>query len=206
MWSFAHGYYNAEKSDEKYSILVEFKNVNRRKMLEYIASDGEDSIYEKIKDSVVMIKNDIEFEDGYSGDELIKRIHILLVYGDKADTVSAVSFGFEKNAVTKNHNGRQSRAVSLNRKSKKEYSNKQEEEILTEFGGKLQKLNLVACKKGYFGIPIPDPKGIKYKGIGTLFYYTMLAKSDFVKMVDEVEYFAEWNWGKYKEYFTEIVT
>ena len=193
-------FYNADKEVDKYSLLVEFKNANRSKILEYISSEADDSLYGKIKDSISVIKNSIEFEGGYTGDELISRIHFIVVYGERNDTVSTVSLGYRKiQPASKDYRGRQNRAVYVERKV--ETSTKREDEILVNFGNKLRELNLTYCKKGYFGIPIRDPEAVKVKGAGKRYYFTMFSKQDFVKLIDEVEYFKEWNWGKYLEYF-----
>ena len=198
-------FYSAEKRDDKYSLLVEFKNVNRSKMLEYISSEDNDSIYSKVKDSVSMIKNDIEFEGGYTGDELIEKIHFIVVYGERNDTVTTASLGFKKvQRASKDHGGRQNKAVCVERK--KESSTKKEEEILKNFGDKLQALNLAPCEKGYFGVPVRDPAAVKLKGIGKLYYFTMFSKHDFVKLVEDVDYFSKWNWGKYIGYFSCMTT
>ncbi len=193
-------FYNADKDEAMYSLLVEFKNVNRSKILEFINSEDDDSLYGKIKDSISVIKNNIEFEEGYTGVELINRIHFIVVYGERNDTVSTVSLGFKKvKPSSKDYRGRQNRATYVERKA--ETSTKREDEILVNFGNKLQSLNLASCEKGYFGIPIRDPEAVKVKGVGKLYYFTMFSKQDFVKLIDEVGYFNEWNWGKYARYF-----
>lgn len=198
-------FYNADKDIEKYSILVEFKNANRSKILEYINSEDDDSLYGKIKDSISVIKNNIEFEEGYTGDELVNRIHFIIVYGERNDTVSTVSLGFKKvKPSSKDYKGKQNRATYVERKA--ETSTKREDEILVSFGNKLQDLDLAFCEKGYFGIPIKDPEAVKLKGVGKLYYYTMFSKRDFVKLINETDYFKQWNWGKYAERFDCINT
>lgn len=198
-------FYNADKDVNKYSLLVEFKNVNRSKILEYISSEEDDSIFSKVKDSISMIKNNIEFGDGYTGDELINRIHFIIVYGDRNDTVSTVSLGFKKvQPASKDHRGRQNRAVYVERKV--ETSTKKEDDLLSDFGNRLQELKLASCEKGHFGVPIKDPAVVKLKGIGKLYYFTMFSKHDFVKLVDEVGYFEKWNWGKYERFFSCMTT
>lgn len=196
-------FYNADKNIDKYSLLVEFKNVNRSRILEFINSEEEDSLYSKVKDSISVIRNDIEFEDGYTGDELVSRIHFIVVYGERNDTVSNVSLGFKKvQTASKDKNGRQNKAVNMARKV--ETSTKREDEIFSKFAKKIQGLNLASCVKGYFGIPVKDPEVVKLKGAGKLYYFTMFSKYDFAKLVDEVEYFDKWNWGKYKKFLQGI--
>lgn len=196
-------FYNAEKSNDKFSLLVEFKNVNRSEILKYLNSKESDSLYEKVKDSINMIKHDIQFEDGFSGMELVEHTHCVIVYGERADTVAEINLGFgSKNPAKKDEKGRQIRAVSINRNLGISSSKKTEEEILKAFGEKIQNLKLASCPKRYFGIPIYDPDLVKLKGIGDLFYYTMFTKHDFVKLIEEIEYFDNWDWGKYSTYFS----
>ena len=196
-------FYNGIQNDDRYSLLIELKNVSRKDILEYIKSDKDDSIYFKVRDTIRMIENDIDFEGGYSGKELVKTMHFIIVYGGKANTVSEVSLGFgRKNSnIEKDSNGRQIRAVSLKTNQKKSFSKKEEDEIMRKFGEKLHDLDLVACPKGYFGIPISDPNITKKKGIGNLFYFTMFTKNDFAQLIGSEKYFDTWNWGEYREYF-----
>ena len=196
-------FYNTTKDSNIYSLLVEFKDVSRKDILEYIKSEKEDSIYLKVKDTIRMIENDIDFEEGFSGRELSNVTHFVIVYGDKANTITPVSLGFGRRTsdVPKDKNGRQKQAISLKSNQRKVFSKKEEQEIMRVFGEKLQGLGLRACPKGYFGIPVSDPDMVKKKGIGNLFYFTMFTKYDFAKLVEEKEYFDSWNWGKYAVYF-----
>jgi len=148
-----------------------------------------------------MIKNNIEFEDGYTGEELVSKIHFIIVYGERNDTVSTVNLGFKKvERASKDYNGRQNRAVSVERGA--ETSIKKEEEIFRKFESRLQSLGLIPCVKGHFGVPVKDPRIVKIKGAGKLYHFTMFSKDDFAKLVGEVDYFKSWNWGRYAKYFS----
>lgn len=191
-------FYNGSNDSKRLSLLLEFKDVNRSKLLEYIKSKGNDSISEKIKYSAEILKNHIEFEGGFSGEELIFHTHIIIVYGDKADTVSNVKLGFgKKQLIQRNKKGRQSKATTINR----ERSRKDDEQILSDFKRYIKKLKFAPCEKGYFGVPVTDPDVDKNNGKKKTYCYTLFTKKDFQDVISKEKFFDEWDWGVYKEYF-----
>lgn len=194
--------YDAGSGVNGMSILFEMKNVNRSKMIEFIASREKDSIWEKVKDSIALLQREIEFSGGLTGEDLLKRTHLLLIYGGKADTVSEATLGIgKKQAVKRNDKGRQMRAASLSSGFQKKYtSKKSEEDIFRRFHEKLRKKGLASCEKGFFGIPAKDPKWEKQNG-RKLLGFTMLSKEDLCQVIEEVGFFEHWNWGNYRTYF-----
>ena len=80
-------------------------------MLEYIKKDDKDGVLSKVVDSVALLKGGLEFE-GYDPGQIVSNTHLMLVYGEKANTVSAMHPNLgSKGIVNRDRNGRQSRAV-----------------------------------------------------------------------------------------------
>lgn len=195
-------FYNGSANPEKVSVLLEFKDVNKSKLLDYIKSDGNDSIYAKLRCSAEILKNNIEFEGGFTGEELIKHTHVIIVYGDKADTVSNVQLGFgKKQVIQKNKNGRQSKAII----TKHEITRKEDKQILNNFKKKVKKLEFASCEKGYFGIPISEPDADKQNGAKKTYSYTLFTKKNFQDVIAKENFFDGWNWGVYQEYFEPAI-
>lgn len=195
-------FYNGSTNPEKVSVLLEFKDVNRSKLLDYIKSEGNDSIYSKLRCSAEMLKNDVEFEGGFTGKDLVEHTHVVIVYGDKADTVSNVQLGFgKKQVIQKNGNGRQSKATTI----KREKTRKDDKQILNDFKKQVEKLEFAPCEKGYFGIPISDPDVDKHNGAKKTYSYTLFTKKNFQEVVAKDNFFDGWNWGVYQEYFKPVI-
>lgn len=192
-------FYHAEKSEDKYSLLLEFKNVNRSGIIKYLNYEDTDSIYLKVKDTIRMLVNDIEFEDGFSGMDLVNHTHLIIVYGERADTVTEIDLRFgRKGVTTKDKNGRQNRAVpNIGLTNSRKINN----EILKSFGEKIHSMKLASCPKGYFKVTICDPEMIKRKGEDSIYNYTLFSKHNFIQLINEINYFDDWNWGKYAKYF-----
>lgn len=201
--SFDGFFYNASKENpEELSILVEFKDVNRSKLIDYINSSENDSMYDKLKCSAQILNNNIKFEGGRSGANLIKHTHVVIVYGEKADMVSDVKLGFgRKQTVSKNKKGRQVRAIQI----KAEKSRKDDKQILNEFKKSIEKLGFASCRKGYFGVPVSDPDADKQKRSEKTYSYTLLSKKDFQDVIAKEKFFNGWNWGVYQGYFNQSI-
>lgn len=190
-------FYYAKKDTEKLNLLVEMKNVSKRKMLEYMESDCQDSLYRKVCDSLELIGSRLEFEGGYSGRELIDHTHLLVVYGGRADTVSASALGFgRKTAVEKNQKGRQSKAAKL-----APVSVKNDEAVLNKFIKRVKSKGLAACSFKYFGFPSREPREEKGEK-GKERAFTMFSKEDMRRVIEDCGFFDEWEWGKYETWFT----
>lgn len=193
-------FYNPNLEDKKRNLLIEFKNVNRDKMLEYIKNDGTEGLWSKVADSVALLKDCIEFE-GYTPAELISNTHLMIVYGERANTVSTMYMNLgSKKPVPKDKHGRQSRAVNIGKQKHKFYSKKTADEVLNDFTEKVKRKGLSACPKGYFGVPIKEPDEDK-SGKENVCWYTFFSKKDFKELVSGVLFFDEWDWGIYEKYF-----
>lgn len=193
-------FYNPNEEENKRNILIEFKNVNKDKMLEYIKDDSKDGLWCKVIDSAALLTESIEF-DGYSPEELIANTHLMIVYGEKANTVSEMHMNLPgRNAVKRDKNGRQKKAVPFDRQKNKEYSKKETDEILDRFAQKIKGKQFASCPKGYFGVPIKEPDEYK-SGRERGHWYTLYSKKDFQNVVRDKRFFENWNWGVYQKYF-----
>lgn len=193
-------FYNPNIKNHKRNLMIEFKNVNKDKILEYIKSDNIDGLWCKVADSIALLTDDVEF-DGFTKQELLSNTHLMIVYGEKANTVSTMHMNLgRKSLVQKDRNGRQNKAVRFDRQKNKEYSKKEAKEIQDKFADKLKRKGLATCSEGYFGVPIKDPdvdKSRKESGC----WYTLYSKKDFQKVVGDEGFFDSWDWGMYNEYF-----
>lgn len=189
-------FYWAQKSETKLSLLIELKNVNKSTMLGYMKARDDNSIYLKVRDSLELISNRLEFEGGYSGKELIGHTHLLLVYGGRADMVSSGNIHFgEKAAAKKNEKGRQARAVPIRKPSFDDTKT-----IQDSFGEKVKKMGLASCPFKYFGFPGREPREIK-EAQGKVRTYTIFSKEDMRKAIEDCAFFDNWDWGKYSSWF-----
>lgn len=153
-------------------------------------------------DSLSLLKEKVEFE-GYSNEQIISNTHLMIVYGERADTVSVMHMNLgKKERVNKDKNGRQNGAVRFDRQNNKEYSIKETKEILNDFSDKIKAKGLAACPQGYFGVPIREPDRDKM-GKDKVCWYTLYSKRDFQKVVRDEGFFENWDWGIYGKYFEE---
>lgn len=193
-------FYNPNTNIHKRNLMIEFKNVNKDKILEFIKSDNKDGLWCKVADSIALLTDGIEF-DGYTKQELLSNTHVIIVYGEKANTVSTMHMNLgRKGLAPKDRSGKQNKAVRFDRQKNKEYSVKETKEILDKFADKLKGKGLAACPEGYFGVPIKEPdadKSGKERGC----WYTLYSKKDFQKVVRDEGFFDSWDWGMYDEYF-----
>jgi hypothetical protein len=192
-------FYNPNQVNNKRNLLIEFKNVDKDKILEYIKSEDADGLWGKVVDSIELLNN-VEFE-GYTSDKLIQNTHLMIVYGEKSNVVSTMRLNLPtKTTVKRDRNGRQSSAVKFDRQRNKEYSKKDTKEILDKFAEKIKKRDMASCPESYFGVPIKEPsedKSGKERGC----WYTLYSKKDFQTVVSRENFFHNWNWGAYGKYF-----
>lgn len=195
--------YHAGEQTDKLSILFEMKNINRSDMVSMLLSK-KDSILDKVRDSVVLLRDEIDFSGAFTGQELVEHTHLLLIYGGKADSVSEASLGIgKKQIVKKDANGRQVKAARLPVKDQHKYESKKgEKELFQRFSDELRGRGLASCKKGYFGIPVKDPKWEKQSGQKML-SFTMLSKEDLRKVIEDIRFFENWDWGVYRTYMQQ---
>lgn len=193
-------FYNPNTRGSKRNLMIEFKNVNKDKMLEYIKKDDKDGVLSKVVDSVELLKGELEFE-GYDPEQIVSNTHLMLVYGEKANTVSAMHLNLgSKGIVNRDRNGRQSRAVRMDRQKSKEYSVKETKEILDKFSDKMKSKGFASCPEGYFGVPIKEPDSDK-SGKEKCCWFTLYSKKDFQRVVKDQKFFENWDWGVYGKYF-----
>ncbi len=81
-------------------------------------------------------------------------------------------------------------------------SKKGEKELFQRFSDELRGRGLASCKKGYFGIPVKDPKWEKQSGQKML-SFTMLSKEDLRKVIEDIRFFENWDWGVYRTYMQQ---
>ncbi len=192
-------FYYPNTEDNKRNLMIEFKNVNKSKIIEYIKRDDKDGLWCKVMDSVSLLRESIGFE-GYNDEQIISNTHLMIVYGERADTVSAMHMNLgSKKSVSKDKCGRQNSAVRFDRQYEKEYSIKETKEILDKFSDKIKAKGLAACPKGYFGVPIREPDQDK-SGKDKVCWYTLYSKKDFQKVVGDEGFFENWDWGIYSKY------
>lgn len=185
------------------NLMIEFKNVNKNKILEYMRDNGKDGLWQKVAGSEILLGKKVEF-DGYNDGELIPNTHLMIVYGERADVVSTMHMNLgEKSTVSRNKAGRQDRAVRITKQKNKQYSKKETKEILDEFAGKMRKKGFACCSEGYFGIPIKEPDAERL-GKEERYWYTLYSKQDFQRVVSDIKFFENWNWGVYGKYFEQI--
>lgn len=187
-------FYNAGFSLHKKHFLGEFKNTQKSKMLEFIASDERDGIKSKVLSSLNMLRKDISFsgteeeKNGLEGD-----VHLFLVYGEKNDVASDTDLKqlLPKGAsISRGHNRRQNHASRQSRTAS--VSRKRTNEILTRFSDYLERKGFSPCSEKEFpGDAIPET--IKSQG-EKIRYFSMFSAYDFATVVNN-GYFDTWEWG-----------
>ena len=193
-------FYYASKDGNNKSIMFEYKNVSKEILLTKYWGEDDKSIYQKVRDSINIIKNEVSFEDGYNGDELINNTHLVIIYAEN-NLVSEAGIGkIQKQKVERDVNGRQ-RGASKNIRFNRMVTKKSIEEKMDEFCVRLSKLGMAEVVYDYFGVSNIDPKAKQRKGFGKNRQFSLMTKSDWKKVIEEKEFFKEWNWGSYKDLF-----
>lgn len=191
-------FYNFEPNDDELHYLVEMKNVkSKRDMLKMLKEEGNDGIYNKINDSVLMIKGELEFGGLHEHDDIILHTHFFIVYPGKNDVPARGSISrLTKVRVERDGRSKQNRAGRNNI-----VSDKRETEIYANFGDKVRRLGLAACDESLFpGAALPRAK--KIKGRGEQRQFSLFSARDFAKIIDS-GFFTAWKWGKYQKYFVK---
>lgn len=193
-------FYYASKDGKNKSIMFEYKNVSKEILLTKYWGEDDKSIYQKVRDSINIIKNEVSFEDGYNGEELINNTHLVIIYAEN-NLVSEAGIGkIQKQKVERDVNGRQ-RGASKNIRFNRMVTKKSIEEKMDEFCVKLSKLGMAEVVYDYFGVSNIDPKAKQRKGFEKNRQFSLMTKSDWKKVIEEKEFFKEWNWGSYKDLF-----
>lgn len=183
---------------KKFSLLIEFKNCDRKNLDKYLDIMSKDSILTKLKDSKNLIVSNLEFQGKFSGELLIKNTHIVVVYNGKNNKpVNNTNLKhILKQQVSHNSKGKQNRAINLNTHTKNKDS---------KFSLEVKKLGYTSCLENDFSVPA-KPQAEKLKGVGKIRYFSIFSAQDFKKLVelksqnDDCVYLQDWDWGEYCEY------
>ena len=189
-------FYNFEPNDGELHYLVEMKNVKGKKdMLKMLKDEGKNGIYDKLNDSVLMIKSELEFGGLHEHDDIIVHTHFFIVYPGKNDVPTMKPIlKLKKTEVDRDGRNKQKRAGR-----KLTVSDKEETEIYVDFGNKVHKLGLAACDESLFpGEALPRAR--KVKGRCEQRQFSIFSARDFAKIIDS-GFFTDWKWGSYQNYF-----
>lgn len=177
--------------------LAEFKNVDKKTILKLMKDNASaDSIYRKVRDSVQMIRFELEFQGNVEHDEIVSHMHFFLVYGGKNNMPV-------RNPVKMPGRAKVNRDISGKQKSAGRMhidSDKRENETYERFGNSIAALGLAACDEGVFpGEALPRTKKF-VKGGEKVRQFSVFSARDFAKIVD-AGFFDTWDWGTYHTYF-----
>lgn len=181
-------------SGTRKSILAEFKNSPKSKVMELIRLDVKESesIQGKLASMVRMIQEDLLFGGKYDNEELVKHTHFLLVYNGKNDVpVSNVrDYLPRKTEVKRDGKKKQNRAARNVVSSRKETDN-----ILDRFAEYVEKSGLCDCTRDEFpGSALPRLS--KSKAGKKTRKFSLFSVSDFAEIVMD-GFFESWDWGEY---------
>lgn len=179
------------------NFLIEFKNCTRKTLeRRYLDPKQKDYILQKFYDAKKLITKKLSFSNYDNGDCFISKTHIIIVYDGKNDSVSRFPQSkIEKSNVSRDHNGKQNRA------SRVSFTDKNIENPIEErFCEEINKLRFAKCKKEYFPIPgVPNFK--RNKAYGKIRDCSFFSAEDFVKLIEEYNFFDEFDYGVYQLYF-----
>jgi hypothetical protein len=189
-------FYNFCPNEGEMHYLLELKNANKKRVLAMLEDEGKDGIYNKVNDSVQMIKHQLEFGGTEEQNDIILHTHFLLVYAGKNDVPAREPIEtLQKTTVLHDTRGKQRRAGRM-----KFDSEKKESQIYDYFGNKINKLGLAACSEDVFpGEALPRARKME-KGRGKQRAFSLLSAHDFAVIVDS-DFFSDWKWGSYGTYF-----
>ena len=195
-------FYYGLMEENKKSILFEYKNVDKKTLVDKYMGKDDKSILGKVKESIDIIKSNVIFSGGYTGDKLVDNIHLVIIYAENDVTSDARIDTIKKNKVEKDVNGKQKRAAS-NIKFNKISSKKSLNDKINEFGETIHKYGLTSTDEDYFGISNLDPEVKKLKGQGKTRPFSMMSKMEWKRVIEDRSFFENWDWGEYKTYFTK---
>lgn len=189
-------FYNFYPGDEDQHYLAELKNANKKTILSLLEDEGKDGIYQKVSDSIQMIKKQLEFGGKHERDDIVIHTHFFIVYAGKNDVPSRGPLKLvKKTAVARDSRGKQQKAGRM-----LSDSGKKETEAYERFGNKIHNLGLASCDEATFpGDALPRARKI-IKGRGRQRVFSLFSAHDFAVIVDS-GFFDGWNWGDYQQYF-----
>ena len=183
--------------EEHLNFLIEFKNCSKKTLEQYYLNPKQnDYILQKFNDAKKLITRKLSFSDYDNGDCFISKTHIIVVYNGKNDSLSRFpQKKTEKNHVSRDNNGKQNRA------SKVSFTDMNIENLIEErFGEEINKLKFAKCKKEYFPIP-GEPSFKRNKAYGKIRDCSFFSAEDFVKLIEEYNFFDKFDYGEYQLYF-----
>lgn len=187
-------FYNFMCGEEEQHFLCELKNVDKKTILNLLNDEGKDGVYNKVKDSVQMIKTQLLFGGNQENDKIIQHTHFLVIYSGKNNVPSKSPVKMVgKTKVGRDASQKQCKAARISVDSEKK-----DLEIYDRFGEKIIKLGLQYCCEDVFpGDALPRAKKI-LKGGEKVRAFSIFSANDFAKIIDS-DFFASWKWGEYQD-------
>ena len=189
-------FYNFQQEAEELHYLAELKNIDKKELLSMLADLGQDGMFNKVSDSVQLIKKELEFGGSQEHEELVCHTHFFVVYAGKNNVPAQrpIEMPGRRN-VSRDKQGKQNRAGRMVTNSEK-----REREIYDRFGEWILKLGLKACREDLFpGKALPRARKIG-QGSSKVRLYSIFSAHDFAEILDH-GFFDMWKWGKYEDYF-----
>lgn len=176
------------------SILAEFKNSSKSKVLNLIRLDikESESIRGKLASTVMMMQEDLLFGGKYENEKLVQHTHFLVVYDGKNDVPVSDVRGYmpRKKEVERDEKKKQRRAARYVVTSRKET-----DDILERFAEDVEKFGLCGCTREEFpGSALP--RLTKSKDGKKIRKFSLFSASDFAEIVRD-GFFDSWDWGEY---------
>lgn len=189
-------FYNFHPNGDEYHYLAEMKNTNKKKIISLLNDESKDGIYNKVNDSVQMIKSQLEFGGIQEHNDIIIHTHLFIVYSGKNDVPSRKPLEMpQKTRVVRDGKGKQRRAGRMSFDS-----GKNELEVYQHFGDKIHNLGLASCdEKTFPGDALPRARKISKDGSKQR-RFSLFSAHDFSNILDS-GFFDDWNWGSYQQYF-----
>lgn len=188
-------FYNYKPQENEQHYLVELKNTGKKNLLSLMQSKGDDGILYKVKDSLQMIRSELEFGGTQEKEEIIKNMHFFMIYGGKNDIPSkngSIKLPQRTKVQGKAGQKKQSRAGKMDY-----HTQKKENDIYTLFGKSISEMGLQACnEKDFPGDALPHTKR---KGKEKIREFSIFSAHDFAEIVEK-GFFDNWNWGEYQQY------
>lgn len=181
-------------SGDRKSILAEFKNSSKSKVMELMRLDVKESesIRGKLASMVRMMQEDLCFGGKYDNGELVQHTHFLLVYNGKNDVPvpNVRDYLPRKTEIGRDGKKKQNRAARHVVSPRKETAG-----ILDGFAEYVEKFGLCGCTREEFpGSALPALS--KSKAGKKTRKFSLFSVWDFAEIVMD-GFFDSWDWGDY---------
>lgn len=187
--------YNFTSEENELHYMIEMKNTGKKDLLFLMESLKDDGILHKVKDSVNLIKYELEFGGTQEKETLIHNTHFFMVYGGKNDIPTqsgAIKLPQRTRVQRGQHQNKQKKAGKMDY-----YSQKDEERIYSKFGEAISKFGLKECEASNFpGSALPSAMKVGKRRIRK---FSIFSARDFAHIVDN-GFFDNWSWGEYPQY------